>query len=306
MDTRTSSSDERPFGAPAAAIGLPARSRLLMLAGIACYPAILAASLPPAPKHATPHSDAFLIYYGSAPQAAVADYRIAVLDSEAAILGKRNRLSMRLSYLSLGQVHRGRSYQSTLDREGLLFEADPDWPDARFIDLRSARWRDLVVDQLVPAMLAKGFRGVFLDTLDSAEALEQRDPQRFAGMVEAAAGLVIALRRRFPRTPIMINRGFAVLPRIVGRFDMLLGESVSSTFDQQSKRYHLVAPEAREWQVSRMLDAKRRDPSLRLFALDYWDPDDPDGISRLYALERMSGFTPYVATPDLSRIVMEQ
>ena len=175
----------------------------------------------------------------------------------------------------------------------------------RFVDLRAARWRDLIVDELVPAILAKGFRGVFLDTLDSAEALEQRDAKRFAGMVEGGAALVAALHKALARRPIMINRGFAVLPRVTGQFNMLLGESVSSTFDPVTKEYRLLPPEARTWQVTRMLQAKQRDPSLRLFALDYWDPADPSGIARLYAQEHADGFIPYVATPDLTHIVAE-
>ncbi|MFL5518131.1 MAG: hypothetical protein ACJ8DJ_18390, partial [Gemmatimonadales bacterium] len=84
-----------------------------------------------------------------------------------------------------------------------------------------------------------------------------------------------------------------------------LGESVSSTFDARSKQYKLVSPDARAWQVERMLKAKQRDPRLRLFALDYWDSEDQQGIARLYAQERADGFTPYVATLDLSRIVPE-
>lgn len=124
-------------------------------------------------------------------------------------------------------------------------------------------------------------------------------------MVDGAAALVTAVRRRFPRRPIMVNRGYSVLPKIVGQFDMLLGKSVSSTYDPKTQRYHLVTPDARAWQVERMLQAKERDPALRLFALDYWDPQDQPGLARLYAQERASGFTPYVATPDLLHIVSE-
>jgi hypothetical protein len=54
-----------------------------------------------------------------------------------------------------------------------------------------------------------------------------------------------------------------------------------------------------------MRDAVRRGPRLRLFTLDYWDPEDSDGLAEIYRAQRCAGFIPYVATPDLTRIVPE-
>ena len=88
-----------------------------------------------------------------------------------------------------------------------------------------------------------------------------------------------------------------------GAFDMLLGESVFTTYDATSGAYRLLPEADYRWQVERMRDAQRRDPKLRLFTLDYWNPDDPRGIARIYAQQRTNGFIPYVGTPDLTRIV---
>jgi hypothetical protein len=122
-------------------------------------------------------------------------------------------------------------------------------------------------------------------------------------MVEGAAELVRAVRRRFPKIPIMINRGYAVLPRIAGQFDMLLGESVRATFDAGSQTYRMVSEDGFNWQVEKMRMARERDRRLRLFSLDYWNPEDQAGIARIYALQRANGFVPYVGTFDLTRIV---
>jgi hypothetical protein len=103
----------------------------------------------------------------------------------------------------------------------------------------------------------------------------------------------------------MINRGYAVLPHIPGEFDYLLGESVRTTFDPNSDRYHRRTQQDIEWQRTRMLEARDRDPNLQLFTLDYWDPNDRAGLADLYAEARADGFVPYVATPDLMQIVAE-
>ena len=103
----------------------------------------------------------------------------------------------------------------------------------------------------------------------------------------------------------MVNRGYAVLPRAVGAFDMLLGESVLTTWDSASSGYRPMSESDAHWQIEQMRQAQRRDPKLRLFSLDYWSPDDPKGIARIYAQERANGFIPYVGTRDLTTIVVE-
>jgi uncharacterized protein (TIGR01370 family) len=249
----------------------------------------------------------FLINYGSAVSERIGSYDVAVLDADAATaaLARRHPGAIILGYLSLGEVHSGRDYFAEVKADGLLLRPNPSWPDARFIDLRDRRWHRLVIDRLVPAILAKGFNGIFFDTLDDAEFLERQDPARFAGMVDAAAELLREIRQRFPGIPLMVNRGYAVLPRAAGAFDMLLGESVFTTYDAKSGAYRLLPEADYRWQVDRMRDAQRRDPKLRLFSLDYWNPDDPRGTARIYAQQRTNGFIPYVGTPDLTRIVSE-
>ena len=258
-------------------------------------------------RHSQARDVKFLINYGSAVGERISRYDVAVLDVDAAApaIARRHSGAVVLGYLSLGEVHSGRDYFAEVKAAGLLLRPNPSWPDARFIDLRDRRWHRLVIDRLAPAILAKGVNGLFFDTLDDAEFLEAQDPARFAGMVDAAAELLRAIRQRFPAIPLMVNRGYAVLPRAPGAFDMLLGESVFTTYDPKSGAYRLLPDADYRWQVERMRDAQRRDPKLRLFTLDYWNPDDPRGIARIYAQQRTNGFIPYVGTPDLTRIVSE-
>jgi polysaccharide biosynthesis protein PelA len=249
----------------------------------------------------------FLIDYSSAVDRRVGHFDIAVLDVNVAgsIIAARRPGAVFLGYLSLGEVHSGRDYFADAAAEGFILRPNPSWPDTRFVDLRDQRWHDRVIGKLVPEILAKGFNGLFLDTLDDAEFLERQDPTRCAGMVDAAAALLRKIHQRFPGVPLMVNRGYAVLPRAVGAFDMLLGESVVTTWDSGSRGYRSMSESDASWQIEQMRQAQRRDPKLRLFSLDYWSPDDPKGIARIYAQERANGFIPYVGTRDLTTIVVE-
>ena len=66
-----------------------------------------------------------------------------------------------------------------------------------------------------------------------------------------------------------------------------------------------VTSESLNDKVEILQSAKARRPELRVMTLDYWDPEDPEGIRRIYRVQRANGFEPYVASIELDRIVTE-
>lgn len=220
----------------------------------------------------------------------------------APLRGPDSRL---LGYVSLGEVERSRPYLSMLDKAGALRAPNPHWPDARHVDLRHPAWRTVLLDRVVPEILALGFDGIFMDTLDNAEAMERDDPQSAKGMVAAGGALVAALRARFPTIALMLNRGYAALPDAAPHIDYLLGESMASRWSFADRRYEMLSDSDWTWQAERLRPAKRRNPALGLMTLDYWDPTDRTKVAALYARERAAGFQPYVATLALDRLIPE-
>jgi len=210
-----------------------------------------------------------------------------------------------LAYVSLTQLGKGRSVFGDLRAAGVVLEEHPIWTDAHYVDFRRPEWTRTVIEEIVPRALDAGFTGLFLDTLDDAEFLEARDPVRYRGMRAAAVQLVRTIRHHYPGIVLMVNRGYAIVPEIANSIDILLGESVLSTFDPKTKRHRRATPQDVEWQVNALRRAKNLNPTLKIFTLDYWDPTDKDGVRRLYKEERANGFTPYVSTPLLDTLVEE-
>ena len=210
-----------------------------------------------------------------------------------------------LGYLSLGEVERARPYVAALDAAGALGPANPAWPDARMVDLRHPAWRSRVLDRIVPDILALGYDGIFLDTVDNAEAMERADSRANAGMVAAGASLIAAMRARFPKAQIMLNRGYAVLPAVAPLIDHVLGEAMASRWNFATQRYELLSDSDWQWQADRLRAARKANPRLTLATLDYWDPADTAQVAALYARERAGGFRPYVATLALDRLIAE-
>jgi polysaccharide biosynthesis protein PelA len=210
-----------------------------------------------------------------------------------------------LAYLSLGEIEQNRSYFQTAKAEGILLGENPDWRGSFYVDLRRERWQRRVVEQLVPAVLAAGFTGVFLDTLDDPAALERQDLQTYRGMTAAAVNLVRRLRESFPKIRIMVNRGYELFPAIAPFVDILLGESVYTTYDAEHKGYIRVSAAQYEQQVHLLKQARTANPKLKICSLDYWDPAGRKEVRRIYQVERTNGFAPYVATRELDRVVRE-
>lgn len=210
-----------------------------------------------------------------------------------------------LGYLSLGEIEKGRPYVRELEVAGALMAANPDWPDARRVDLRHPAWGRILLDRVIPEILARGYHGIFIDTTDNAEALERANPVVNKGMVNAAAELILSMRKRFPGMPIMLNRGYAVTQRVAPAIDYLLGESMASRWNFAKREYELLSDSDWTWQADRLRAAQAINPALRLLTLDYWDPAATRQITALYARERAAGFLPYVSTLALDHLAVE-
>lgn len=243
--------------------------------------------------------------YGAATDPVLArGYQLLVLEPHHArpVAPLRGPGATLLGYVSLGEVEKRRPYFAALERAGALGIANPDWPDARRADLRHPAWTAAVLDQIVPQILQLGYDGIFIDTMDNAEAMERQDPQGAKDMVAAGARLIAAIRARFPGIRIMLNRGYALLDRVAPSIDYVLGESMASRWNFATKRYDLLSDSDWTWQADRLRAAKAINPAMVVTTLDYWDMADTRQVAALYARERAGGFAPYVSTLALDRL----
>lgn len=206
-------------------------------------------------------------------------------------------------YISLGEMNRQRAEFARLQDWGILGEENPNWEGSHFVDVRDTRWVALVIEEMVPAILQRGFGGLFLDTLDNPVELERRDPVTNAGMTKAAARLIKTLKLHWPEVPIILNRGYGLLDRVVFDIDHVLGESVYADYDFATKTYRKVPQALYSEQVEILKRAQGLNPDLSILTLDYWDPADTETIAEIYRVQRENGFSPYVATVELDRIV---
>lgn len=225
-------------------------------------------------------------------------------DHHPALRELQNRGKSLLGYVSVFEAAPYREHYAALEKAGLLIK--PDGQKGReYIDIRKPQWAELLVGTILPSMVEKGFDGVMLDTLDDALALEERQPQTYAGMTQAAISTIKLVKLHFPYMKIMVNRAFQILPKVQMDIDMVLAESTLSDARIKEQKPVLFAEDARAHVLSVLKAAKTSVPELEIYTLDYWDMQDKQGVAAIYAQQRALGFIPYVATPDLQTVFDE-
>ncbi len=248
------------------------------------------------------------VYYGS--QLEPEDflpYDLIVFDSQhhPQLRPLQNRGKILLGYLSIGEAENYRDDFSTIKQMGVLLEENEHWPGHYVIDVRNPKWAKYLIEEKIPEILHKRFDGVMLDTIDSALALEAKDPVKYKSMREGAIKLIYALRMHYPDMKIMINRGYDILPDIAKQIDMLLAESilVDSHSDKDNPKF--FADNIYQEYVNKGKQAQDIAPHLKIYSLDYWPQHDTANIRKIYSIQRQNGFIPYVSTVDLQAIFAE-
>ena len=103
-------------------------------------------------------------------------FDLVVVDGELASAGEVAALRARgatvLAYLSVGTIEKWRSWYPNLKTYRLA--AWRDWKDEWFADVSSAKLRATLTDKIAPAILDKGFDGLFLDNVDMIETRSHR------------------------------------------------------------------------------------------------------------------------------------
>lgn len=207
------------------------------------------------------------------------------------------------AYLSLGEINSSRDYYEKA--KPLVLVENPNWPGAYIVDVRDRLWFDLILLDIVPSILEQGFTGIFLDTIDSPLDLERKNKDRFEGMQTQLEYLIYMIKQTYPNLVIMMNQGYPLIKKIGPKINMVLGESVYTSYNFKMKQYYIKDEKEFLKQVNALHEAKRLFPHLQLFSLDYWYSDDRDMIKQIYETHRKQRLTPYIGEVALDQIYPE-
>jgi hypothetical protein len=235
-------------------------------------------------------------FYAADPPKALFDHfdRVVVEPDHVASPPKGAR-GEALAYVSIGEVHPSRPFRAELPK-GIVVGKNAAW-GSEIVDLSRPEWTTFVVDRLVEPLWARGYRGFFLDTLDSHELVAKTEPAR-AAQRAGIVRIVKAVRARHPEATILLNRGFEIAPELARD---VAGIVVEGLFEgHHAGAYRSVDESGTRWLLEKL--AAVRALGLPVTVIDYLPPNDR--ARRRAAAKRIldAGFEPWIATPSLDDV----
>lgn len=223
----------------------------------------------------------FLIYYGyGAKKERIERYRTVVLESDN-YKDVSDFKTLTLAYVSIGEAESSRDYYPRLAAMGILGEANSDWPNSRYVSLQSGEWQEIVLKELIPQIIKRGYKGVFLDTLDSLTQ-SGHTPEQIASFVNS-------IKKSYPELYVMVNRGFEALGLLEA--DAVLFESTITTIEPKTKK-HIYQPDF----------TRPVSPAIAVYSCDYWDERDVKEIKKIYKKALEKNYIPIVTDFSLQKL----
>lgn len=225
-------------------------------------------------------------------------FGLVVVDGEEASAAEvealRARGTLVLGYLSVGTIERWRSWFAQVKRYRLGKWAD--WKDEWYADVSRAGLRREIEESIAPAILGKGFDGLFLDNVDMIETPNHRGQRSgMQALVNGLAGLTHDEGRL-----LFAQNGAWGLQKL-GLADAIDGwnrEDVTWTYDFDRHRYVHNPPREVKAALAELRDFAAR--GLIVSATDYTRAGDEAARRESVANACSAGALPYVGDINLT------
>ncbi len=228
-------------------------------------------------------------------RARYAPFDLVVLDGEAASAAQvallRGRGKIVLAYVSIGTIERYRSWYAAAAPYRLDYWGD--WGEW-YADTSRSGYRDLMAGRVSPALLAKGFDGLFLDNTDMIAA----HPHQRAGMVQLVHALATLVHRRHGF--LFAQNGEDAIGPMLPDLDGWNREDVTSTYDVGRHAYNRVPTDDSRSAQQALRDI--RGAGLLVTAIDYTRAGDAAVIAASVRNACLAGALPYVSDINLTRV----
>ncbi len=210
----------------------------------------------------------------------------------------RTSQSELFAYVSLGEFISSRPYAKAIPDQWVLGE-NKLW-ESRIIDQQQEKWPNFVTNQIIGPLWKQGYRGFFLDTLDSYH-LVTKTPEQKRQQEQGLARVIQSIKKAYPEVKLMFNRGFEIIPTVANHVYAVAAESLFRGWDQTNKRYVAVSQEDRQW-LLQQLQTIQKSFGLPIIVIDYLAPQERDEARRTAQKIQSLGMIPWVSTPELNLV----
>lgn len=208
------------------------------------------------------------LFYGEHPPInQLQAYDVVVVDPSADIspLQFNSANSQLFAYVSVGEVEKTLKIPAKW-----VAGTNPIWK-ANVVDQTNLEWQHYFLENIIEPLWAKGYRGFFLDTLDSYQLIAH-DKQSQQQQIDALVKLIKSIKSRHPQAQLIFNRGFELLPATHNLVFAVAAESLFSSWNQQYRIYQPVQEKNRIELLNQLKIVQNM--GLPVIVIDYVSPND--------------------------------
>lgn len=241
----------------------------------------------------------FAVSYGQLNPSAIRNFDFVIAEpdqySREQVQSLYHKHQKLLGYISLGEVNSNRSYYDTLKRRGFV-GTNRNWA-ASFLNLADSVTRR-VLENRADQIIAKGFDGLFLDTVDDVES-----GTGHGNLQPYMVDVIREIRREHPSIDIIQNNGLFLLNKTAPYINGVLVEDVASDYNFRTRSYHVKKHNDFEERVSelRAISKKYHKP---IYIVDYAVTSAMR--NQLSTMLKTTGFPYYIAPISLDTIPLNE
>ena len=211
------------------------------------------------------------------------------------LLALRSKDSAVFAYVSIGEVNPSRKWYKKIKPAWVLGD-NKVW-DSKVMDLASSGWQDFLVNTIVKNLWDNGYRGLFLDTMDSFYIFA-KDKKQQEKQTKALTALMKKISERYPEMRFISNRGFEVLKSIGKPLEAVVAESLYASWDNGKKIYKETPLNDQKWLLNK-LNGIKNDLSVDIIIIDYANPRHRAKATLIANKITEQGFIPWISIPSL-------
>jgi uncharacterized protein (TIGR01370 family) len=200
------------------------------------------------------------------------------------------------AYASIGEVSATRSWYGQIKKEWILGK-NVAW-DSDVMDLSNPEWQEFLISTVITPLWDKGYRGLFLDTLDSFKLFAVSE-EKNANKTTELQNFLKRVKKQYPELKLIANRGFEIIPHIAKQLDAVAAESLYASWDNVHKKYTKTSPKNQKWLLKQLVSIKKN-YGLDIIIIDYVPPKQRQYAHEISKKIQDQGFIPWVSTPELN------
>jgi len=207
-----------------------------------------------------------------------------------------NAASELYAYVSVGELDKDAIYAKEVDSK-LRRGKNPVW-DSAVMDLANPAWGDFLLNKVFAPLWESGYRGFFLDTLDSYQLLKlppEQNKKQLAGLVR----IIKSIKTKYPDAHIILNRGFEIIDDVHQDITAMAVESLFSSWDNDKHVYQEVPPNQRQ-QLLTELNKITKAWQLPIIIIDYVAPEQHKQARSVAEKIMALGYIPWVSDAYLT------